>query len=114
MSWRVSGWVGRDARLQGFWVTYTLPRSSLGGNPRACGFWDPVIERISRRLDGWQKVYLSLELDGHIVVLGRLLHKSPRVFQVYSVCGRRWGKNSVLGRLVVGGPTFGGPISKTT
>ncbi|RVW15256.1 hypothetical protein CK203_081999 [Vitis vinifera] len=31
----------------------------LGGNPIACGFWDPVIERISRRLDGWQKAYLS-------------------------------------------------------
>ncbi|RVW87868.1 Transposon TX1 uncharacterized 149 kDa protein [Vitis vinifera] len=29
------------------------------GNPKACGFWDPVIERISRRLDGWQKAYLS-------------------------------------------------------
>ena len=37
----------------------------------------------------------------------------PRVFQVYSVCGRRWRKNSVLGRLVVGGPTFGSPTSKT-
>ena len=24
----------------------------LGGNPKACGFWDSVIERISRRLDG--------------------------------------------------------------
>ena len=24
----------------------------LGGNPKACGFWDPMIERISRRLDG--------------------------------------------------------------
>ena len=23
----------------------------LGGNPKACGFWDPVIEIISRRLD---------------------------------------------------------------
>ena len=31
----------------------------LGGNPIAYGFWDPVIERISRRLDGWQKDYLS-------------------------------------------------------
>ncbi|RVW15226.1 LINE-1 retrotransposable element ORF2 protein [Vitis vinifera] len=31
----------------------------LGGNPTTCGFWDPVIERISRRLDGWQKAYLS-------------------------------------------------------
>ena len=24
----------------------------LGGNPKACGFWDLVIERILRRLDG--------------------------------------------------------------
>ncbi|RVW77863.1 hypothetical protein CK203_054361 [Vitis vinifera] len=31
----------------------------LGRNPKACGFWDPVIERISRRLDGWKKAYLS-------------------------------------------------------
>ena len=39
----------------------------LGGNPTACGFWDPVIERISRRLDGWQKAYLSL--GGRITLL---------------------------------------------
>ena len=25
----------------------------LGGNPKACGFWDPVIEKISWRLDEW-------------------------------------------------------------
>ncbi|RVW39538.1 putative ribonuclease H protein [Vitis vinifera] len=31
----------------------------LGGNPKACGFWDPVIERISSRFDGWKKAYLS-------------------------------------------------------
>ena len=24
----------------------------LGGNPKTIGFWDPVVERISRRLDG--------------------------------------------------------------
>ncbi|RVW41718.1 hypothetical protein CK203_082102 [Vitis vinifera] len=34
------------------------------GNPIAYGFWDPVIERISRRLDGWQKLtYLSVWLQ---------------------------------------------------
>ncbi|RVX05612.1 putative mitochondrial protein [Vitis vinifera] len=45
-------------------------------------------------------------LDGHIVVLGRLLHMSFRIFQVHSVCHRRWGKNSFLGRFVVGDQIF--------
>ncbi|RVW54197.1 hypothetical protein CK203_090523 [Vitis vinifera] len=158
----------------------------LGGNPRAGGFWDPVIERISRRLDGWQKAYLSfggritliqsclthmpcyylslfklpasvaakierlqrdfygqgwegkwlwrypregsalwhqviLSIYGshsngwdantivrcHIVVLGRLFLKSFRVFLVYSICGRKWGKNSLLGRLWWGDQPLG-------
>ena len=29
----------------------------LGGSPKTIGFWDPVVERISRRLDGWKKVF---------------------------------------------------------
>ncbi|RVW40105.1 hypothetical protein CK203_081943 [Vitis vinifera] len=102
----------------------------LGGNPKSGGFWDPVIERISNRLDGWQKAYLSfgdergigfqkdflmefrslremvvemvtsLSLEGYCTSL-------PRFFQVYLVHGRKWGKNSVLERLVVGGSTSG-------
>ncbi|RVW14714.1 LINE-1 retrotransposable element ORF2 protein [Vitis vinifera] len=123
-----------DCKASGWPILYLgLP---LGENPKACGFWDPMIERISRRLDGWQKAYLSfggritliqsclthmpcyflslfkipasvaaklrgkrgigiwedfskesrslremvVESDGHIVVLGRLLHKSFRSF----------------------------------
>ena len=47
-----------DCKASGWPILYLgLP---LGGNPKACGFWDPVIERISSRLDGWQKAYLSL------------------------------------------------------
>nr|CAN67392.1 hypothetical protein VITISV_041596 [Vitis vinifera] len=39
-----------DCKASGWPILYLgLP---LGGNPKACGFWDPVIERISRRLDG--------------------------------------------------------------
>ncbi|RVW68026.1 hypothetical protein CK203_064824 [Vitis vinifera] len=42
-----------DCKASGWPILYLgLP---LGGNPKACGFWDPVIERISSRLDGWQK-----------------------------------------------------------
>ena len=32
----------------------------LGGNPNSIGFWNPVIEKVARRLDGWKKAYLSL------------------------------------------------------
>ena len=39
-----------DCKASGWPILYLdLP---LGGNPKACGFWDPMIERISRRLDG--------------------------------------------------------------
>ena len=50
----------------------------LGGNPIACGFWDPVIERISRRLDGWQKAYLSF--GGTITLIHSCLSHIPRYF----------------------------------
>ncbi|RVX05281.1 Transposon TX1 uncharacterized 149 kDa protein [Vitis vinifera] len=50
----------------------------LGGNPKACGFWDPVVERISSRLDGWQKAYLSL--GGRITLIQSCLSHLPSYF----------------------------------
>ena len=50
----------------------------LGGNPTACGFWDPVIERISRRLDGWQKAYSSF--GGRITLVHSGLSHIPSYF----------------------------------
>ena len=45
-----------DCKVSGWLIPYLgLP---LGRNPKTCGFWNPVIEKISRRLDGWQKAYL--------------------------------------------------------
>ncbi|RVW75344.1 hypothetical protein CK203_052921 [Vitis vinifera] len=41
----------------------------------------------------WSQMVTLLSLEGYCTSLSR-------VFQVYSVCSRRWGKNSVLGRLV--------------
>ena len=39
-----------DCKASGWPILYlSLP---LVGNPKACGFWDPVIERISKKLDG--------------------------------------------------------------
>ncbi|RVW69397.1 LINE-1 retrotransposable element ORF2 protein [Vitis vinifera] len=47
-----------DCKASGWPILYLgLP---LGGNPKSCGFWDPVVERISSRLDGWQKGLLIL------------------------------------------------------
>ncbi|RVW17848.1 Isoamylase 3, chloroplastic [Vitis vinifera] len=50
----------------------------LGGNPKACGFWDPVIVRILRRLDGRQKVYLSF--GGRITLIQSCLTHMPSYF----------------------------------
>ena len=54
----------------------------------------------------FSQMVTSLSLEGYCISLSGF-------FQVYSVCGRRWRKNSLLGRFVVGGPTFEIPISKT-
>ncbi|RVW24904.1 putative ribonuclease H protein [Vitis vinifera] len=63
---------------QGVRLAYTLSGSPLGGNPKACGFWDPVIERISSRLDGWQKAYLSI--GGRITLIQSCLTHLPCYF----------------------------------
>ena len=50
----------------------------LGGNPKACGFWDLVIERILKRLDGWQKAFLSF--GGRITLIKSYLTHMPCYF----------------------------------
>ena len=50
----------------------------LGRNPTACGFWDPVIEKISRTLDRWQKAYLSF--SGRITIVHSCLSHIPNYF----------------------------------
>ena len=65
-----------DCKASGWPIPYLgLP---LGGNPKACGFWDPVIERILRRLDGWQKTYLSF--GGRITLIQSCLTHMPCYF----------------------------------
>ena len=65
-----------DCKASGWPILYLgLP---LGGNPKVCSFWDPVIERISRRLDGWQKAYLSF--GGRITLIQSCLTHMPCYF----------------------------------
>ncbi|KAJ9701108.1 hypothetical protein PVL29_006452 [Vitis rotundifolia] len=65
-----------DCKISDWPISYLgLP---LGGNPTASGFWNPVIERISRRLDGWQKAYLSF--GGRITLVHSCLSHIPSYF----------------------------------
>ncbi|KAJ9680549.1 hypothetical protein PVL29_019768 [Vitis rotundifolia] len=65
-----------DCRVSEWPLTYLgLP---LGGNPKTIGFWDPVVERISRRLDGWKKTFLSL--GGRITLIQSCLSHIPSYF----------------------------------
>ncbi|RVW78846.1 Transposon TX1 uncharacterized 149 kDa protein [Vitis vinifera] len=65
-----------DCKASGWPILYLgLP---LGGNPKSGSFWDPVIERISSRLDGWQKAYLSF--GGRITLIQSCLTHMPCYF----------------------------------
>ncbi|RVW39059.1 Transposon TX1 uncharacterized 149 kDa protein [Vitis vinifera] len=65
-----------DCKASGWPILYLgLP---LGGNPKSGGFWDPMIERISSRLDGWQKAYLSF--GGRIILIQSCLTHMPCYF----------------------------------
>ena len=65
-----------DYKASGWPILYLgLP---LGENPKACGFWDLVIERISRRLHGWQKAYLFFW--GRITLIQFCLTHMPYYF----------------------------------
>ena len=71
-----------DCKASGWPIHYLgLP---LGGNPKACGFWDPVIERISKRLDGWQKAFLSF--GGRITLIQSCLtHMRCYFFSLFKI-----------------------------
>ncbi|RVW84726.1 Transposon TX1 uncharacterized 149 kDa protein [Vitis vinifera] len=65
-----------DCKASGWPILYLgLP---LGGNPKSGSFWDPVIKRISSRLDGWQKAYLSF--GGRITLIQSCLTHMPCYF----------------------------------
>ena len=31
----------------------------LGGNPTKKSFWEPVVTKVAKRLDGWKRAFLS-------------------------------------------------------
>ena len=50
----------------------------LGGNPNSIGFWDSVIEKVARRLDGWKKACLSFR--GRITLIQSCSSHIPSYF----------------------------------
>ena len=50
----------------------------LGGNPRKISFWDPVVNKVAKRLDGWKKAFLSR--GGRLTLIQSVLSSLPIYF----------------------------------
>ena len=50
----------------------------LGRNPNSSSFWEPVLDRVSSKLDGWKKAFLSL--GGRITLIQSSLTHIPSYF----------------------------------
>ena len=47
----------------------------LGGNPRKQDFWEPVVSKVKKRLDGWKKAFLSR--GGRLTLIHSVLSSIP-------------------------------------
>ena len=61
----------------GFWPT-TYLGMPLGGNPCCRSFWEPVISKVSKRLDGWKRTFLSK--GGRLTLIQSVLSAIPTYF----------------------------------
>lgn len=50
----------------------------LGGNPSKLLFWEPVISKISKKLAGWKKCFLSK--GGRLTLIQSVLDSIPIYF----------------------------------
>lgn len=49
----------------------------MAGNPLKMSFWEPVFTKISRRLAGWEKAFLS---RGRLTLIQLVLNALPTYF----------------------------------
>ena len=70
----IQDWALRSGCAVGTWpIKYLgLP---LGGNPRKKVFWEPVLTKVAKRLDGWKKAYLSR--GGRLTLIQSVLSSLP-------------------------------------
>lgn len=50
----------------------------LGGNPKVSSFWDPVVEKIDKKLSSWRFSYLSK--GGRLTLAKAVLSNLPTYF----------------------------------
>lgn len=50
----------------------------LGGNPIKFAFWDPVVSKIHKRLEGWKRG--SLSRGGRLALIRSVLTATPTYF----------------------------------
>ena len=50
----------------------------LGGNPRSVSFWNPVVDRVEKRLEGWKKAFLSR--GGRLTLIQAVLDSLPTYY----------------------------------
>lgn len=61
----------------GYWPVKYLGMP-LGGSPLSVGFWEPVLRKIARRLDGWKGGFLSK--GGRLTLISAVLDALPTYF----------------------------------
>ncbi|KAL5548696.1 hypothetical protein UlMin_003927 [Ulmus minor] len=62
---------------KGYWPMKYLGLP-LGGNPNSTEFWNPVVEKVGKRLDGWKKSVLSK--GGRLTMIQSVLSSIPIYF----------------------------------
>ena len=67
----------------GLWPTKYLGMP-LGGNPCSRTFWEPVISKIFKRLDGWKRAFLSK--GGRLTLIEAVLSAIPIYDLSYLEC----------------------------
>ncbi|KAL5543164.1 hypothetical protein UlMin_010874 [Ulmus minor] len=50
----------------------------LGGNPNSTEFWNPVVEKVGKMLDGWKNAFLSK--GGRLTLIQSVLSSIPIYF----------------------------------
>lgn len=50
----------------------------FSGNPRSTDFWNPIVEKMTKRLSSWKKNYISL--GGRIALIKSTLSNLPTYY----------------------------------